>query len=71
MITDYVLVQLNGKAFNCLPGFSLKDLILYLNLEMSSLIVEYNQEVISYFDYESITVKSGDKIELVTIVGGG
>ena len=71
MITDYVLVQLNGQAFNCLPGFSIKDLILYLNLEVASLIVEYNQEVISFLDYDSIIVKSGDKIELVTIVGGG
>lgn len=71
MITNYILVQLNGQPFNCLLGISLKDLILYLNFDITSLIVEYNQEIIPFTDWDSIIVRSGDKIELVTIVGGG
>ena len=71
MITHYVLVQLNGQSFNCISGISLKDLILYLNFDSASIIIEYNQEVIPFIDWDSIRVKSGDRIELITIVGGG
>nr|YP_009660561.1 thiamine biosynthesis protein S [Corallina chilensis]QCS25509.1 thiamine biosynthesis protein S [Corallina chilensis] len=71
MLTDYILIQLNGKPFNCIPGISLRDIILYLDLDFSSVVIEYNSEIIEKCDLSKTKVTAGDKIEVVTIVGGG
>nr|YP_009541776.1 thiamine biosynthesis protein S [Neogoniolithon spectabile]AYR05985.1 thiamine biosynthesis protein S [Neogoniolithon spectabile] len=71
MITDYVLIQLNGKPFNCLRGISLEDLLRYLNFEIGFVVIEYNHMIIRDGDWKSIYINSGDKIEVVTVVGGG
>ena len=71
MITDYVLIYVNGKPFNCSPNLSLEDLVSYLGFDMSSIILQYNGKVTPDLMWDKIIVMSGDKLELVTIVGGG
>ena len=71
MLTHYVLIQLNGKPFNCASNLSLIDLLVYLNLNLYSTIVEYNSEVIQFTSLNKIILRQGDKVEFLTIVGGG
>ena len=71
MLTDYILIQLNGQPFNCAPLLSLKDLIIYLGFDLSSVVLEYNGEIIRGVKLETLMIVSGDKIEVVSIVGGG
>nr|YP_007878177.1 thiamine biosynthesis protein S [Calliarthron tuberculosum]AGA63788.1 thiamine biosynthesis protein S [Calliarthron tuberculosum] len=71
MLTDYILIQLNGNPFNCVFGTSLRDIVLYLDLNVDSIVIEYNLEIIANIDLDKTIVMSGDKIEIVTIVGGG
>ena len=71
MLTNYVLIQLNGKPFNCLQGFSLKDILLYLDFDLDTVIVEHNSIIIPASFLHSINLVEGDKIEVLTIVGGG
>lgn len=71
MLTNYVLIQLNGKPFNCLSGILLKDILLYLGYSLDSIVVEYNSEVINDLELNKKIINTGDKIEILTIVGGG
>nr|AYR05785.1 thiamine biosynthesis protein S [Lithothamnion sp.] len=71
MLTNYILIQLNGKPFNCLPKFSLRDILIYLDFDLDSVIVEYNSKIIHDSFLDTTIPVSGDKIEVLTIVGGG
>lgn len=71
MFTNYILIQLNGKPFNCVLGFSLQDIILYLDFDLNSTVIEYNSVIIQNSDLDRIVAVEGDRIELLTIVGGG
>lgn len=71
MLTDYILIQFNGQPLNCLPSLSLKDLLIYLGFNLSSIIVEYNYEIIQSTSFNKVIISSGDKVEVLTMVGGG
>lgn len=71
MLTDYILIQLNGQPFNCRPRLSLKDIVSYLDFELDFVIIEYNSEIIQNSSLDDIRLASGDKVEVLTIVGGG
>jgi len=71
MLTNYISVQLNGRPFNCSPGLSLKDFLDYLAFDMNSIIVEYNNQIVTAVSFYSIVIMPDDKIEVLTIVGGG
>lgn len=71
ILNSYISIELNGKLFNCKKSLSLNKLLLYLNIDMSSTIIEYNKEIVQEAFIDQINLHPGDKIELVTIVGGG
>ena len=49
----------------------LEDLLVYLNINSSSIVVEYNNEIIQNVLLSQIVLKHGDKVEVLTMVGGG
>nr|YP_009510522.1 Thiamine biosynthesis protein [Gracilaria caudata]AXI96195.1 Thiamine biosynthesis protein [Gracilaria caudata] len=67
----YNTIFINGQAFNCYIHMSLKELLIYLEFELSSIIVEYNNRIIHCTEFDQTFFKSQDKIEIITIVGGG
>lgn len=71
MLTNYVTIRLNGEPFNCLSTMSLEDILIYLDFELNSSIVEYNSQIVRQNDISRILLSSGDKVEVLTIVGGG
>ena len=71
MLTNYILIQLNGQPFNCFANLYLKDLLIYLGFDLSSIIIEYNNEIIQSNVLGKIKVTSGDRVEVLTMVGGG
>lgn len=71
MTNQYILVYLNGKPFNCKSNLLLKDLLDYLDISMHSSVVEYNNQIIQNLFLNKIMLYQGDRIEIVTIVGGG
>lgn len=71
MLTCYISIYLNGKPFNCTSDLLLEDLLVYLNINSSSIIVEYNNEIIQNALLNQIVLKHGDKVEVLTMVGGG
>lgn len=71
MLTDYILIQVNGKPLNCFPNMSLKDLLVYLDCELNSIVVEYNHMIVQNSIFDQIVINPGDIVEILTIVGGG
>ena len=65
-----VLVYINGceQAAN---GKSIVDIINEMNIDIRTIAVELNEEIVSKGDYDSTTLKDGDVLEVVSFVGGG
>ena len=62
---------LNGQKYYTEQIISLSDLINYFNYNNSLLVLEYNNSICNKKNWKKIFIKNNDKIEIVTIVGGG
>ena len=62
---------LNGELYCTKQNINLFDLINYFNYNNSLLVVEYNRLVYNKKKWGEICITNKDKIEIVTIVGGG
>ena len=67
-------LKINGenKTFeNTEADFLLEGLLEYLGYKPQLVVVELNGAIINPKDWMSTKIKSGDCLEIVTIVGGG
>ncbi len=64
-------LQVNGETRTCNPHTSLPQLLVQLDLNPRLLAVEYNGEILHRQFWEQTEIKSNDRLEIVTIVGGG
>jgi sulfur carrier protein len=62
---------LNGQQYSIKQKIALSDLIDYFNYDSSLLVLEYNNGICNKKNWENIYIKHQDKIEILTIVGGG
>jgi sulfur carrier protein len=68
---DVVEIQVNGKARQVRAGITVAALIEELGLGGKPIAVERNREVVPRAQHGSTTLGDGDRLELVTFVGGG
>ena len=62
---------LNGQKYTTDRKLTLLELVNYFNYNTSLLVVEYNKLICKKKKWGEIYIKNNDKIEIVTIVGGG
>ena len=62
---------LNGQEYYTQSNLTLFELITYFNYDTSILVLEYNNLICNKLDWNNIFISNKDKIEIVTIVGGG
>lgn len=62
---------LNGELYYTQKTITLHDLIHYFNFNDSLLVLEYNNFICEKKNWGEISIQDQDKIEIVTIVGGG
>ena len=67
----YITIFINGEAFNCYEDMSLEDILLYLNININNVVIEYNNNIIVRDRFNTTFFQTSDKIEVITIVGGG
>jgi thiamine biosynthesis protein ThiS len=61
---------LNGqKYYN--SELTIFELVNYFNYNTSLLVLEYNNLICNKKNWNKISIQNNDKIEIVTIVGGG
>ena len=71
MNSFYFKVLINGEPFNCYSSMSIKDILIYLNIDFDKVIIEYNKKVVNSLQFDQILMQEGDNLEVITIVGGG
>ena len=66
-----ITLQVNGQSQSCLAGTTLPQLLNQLNMDPRLVAVEYNGEILHRQFWETTVIKTDDRLEVVTIVGGG
>ncbi len=69
--TETITLQVNGKPENCSSDINLPQFLDQMGLNPRLVAVEYNGEILHRQYWENTLLKTGDRLEIVTIVGGG
>jgi len=70
-MTKIINFFLNGQKYYTQDQITVFDLISYFDYNTSLLVLEYNNLICAKKNWDKIFVTNNDKIEIVTIVGGG
>lgn len=62
---------LNGEKYYTSNQITLLELINYFSYNSYLLVLEYNNSICNKKNWGKIHINNNDKIEIVTIVGGG
>jgi len=63
--------SLNGQSYYTTQNLTLLDIIIYFNYNNSLLVLEVNQLVYNKKKWHQTFISNEDKLEIVSIVGGG
>ncbi len=66
-----IIILVNGKPATCLPQTTLPQMLEQIGLNPRLVVVEYNGEILHRQYWEKTQLQEGDRLEIVTIVGGG
>ena len=64
-------IRLNGDPMTLEAGVTLAELLEVLGLDPRRLAVERNLEVAPRGEHAQVVLQDGDRLEVVTLVGGG
>ena len=62
---------LNGQQYFTESKLTILSLMKYFNSNTSILVLEYNSLICNKKNWNEIYIQNNDRIEIVTIVGGG
>jgi thiamine biosynthesis protein ThiS len=68
MVQDVIV---NGEPHRVERGSTVADLLRSLGLEASQVAVERNREIVPRTQHADTSLTPGDRLEIVTFVGGG
>lgn len=66
-----ITLTINGKPQQLDGCATLADLVEHLKLDRSRIAVERNKQIVRKSDYANTALTDGDRLEIVTLVGGG
>ena len=64
-------VTINGRSELLEQGVTVALLLQQLKLEPIRVAVEVNEDLVTRREFERTTLREGDRVEIVTFVGGG
>lgn len=64
-------IIVNGETMEIADEASVRDLIERLNLTEKRTALEINRSVLPRSEYETTSLKDGDRVEIVHAIGGG
>ncbi len=71
MFNQEITLQVNGEEKICFIETKLPNFLQQLGLNPRLIAIEYNGEILHRQFWEETIIKEGDRLEIVTIVGGG
>jgi len=66
-----IQVSVNGEALRVPSGSTVADVLRQLSLDRARVAVEHNLRVVPRAEHASLRLNHGDRLEIVTFVGGG
>ncbi|MBD3880241.1 thiamine biosynthesis protein ThiS [Phormidium tenue FACHB-886] len=70
-MNESVTLQVNGDRRQCPAQTKLPQFLEQLGMNPRLVAVEYNGEILHRQFWDSTEMQEGDRLEIVTIVGGG
>ena len=70
-MTNLINFYFNGQFYTVSKPITLLELLIYFNYQPSLLVIEYNKSICNKENWSKIIIQMNDKIEAVSIVGGG
>ena len=70
-MSNLKIFSLNGDQYFTKHELTILELITYFNYNTFLFVLEYNHKICEKKNWDKILLKNNDKIEIVTIVGGG
>lgn len=64
-------INVNGETKQISTGSTISELIAYMDLADKRVAVEVNQQIVPRSQYSDHKVSAGDRVEIVTAIGGG
>jgi sulfur carrier protein len=64
-------IKINGVVYRLNQGVTLTQLLTFLKCKLAGIAVEYNYKIVKQEFWSKILLKTGDNLEIVTVVGGG
>ena len=64
-------VLLNNKSTFLDDGLTIESLLNQIDMKQKYFAVEVNEQIVPKSNYDFFLIKEGDKIEIVTAIGGG
>ena len=71
MVAELIDLQVNGESRQAPTGLSLQQVLVELGYEPRLVVVEFNGTIVPRAQWPEQPVAAGDRLEVVTIVGGG
>ena len=66
-----MVIHLNGEKKQVPDGLSVRSLLEHLEIKPERVAVEINEEIVHKATYGAVTVREGDRVEVVQFMGGG
>ncbi|MGF1461414.1 MAG: sulfur carrier protein ThiS [Leptolyngbyaceae cyanobacterium] len=70
-MANEIELQVNGEGTTCAAHTRLPDYLAQIGMNPRLVAVEYNGEILHRQFWEETYLQAGDRLEIVTIVGGG
>jgi sulfur carrier protein len=70
-MTNRTTFFFNGEEYFTDKTISLIELLDYFNYQSSLFVLEYNNFICNKSKWKEIQIQKNDRIEIITIVGGG
>jgi sulfur carrier protein len=64
-------ILLNNKSIFLDDGLTIKSLLNQIDIKHRYFAVEVNEQIVPKSNYDFFLISEGDKIEIVTAIGGG
>jgi sulfur carrier protein len=71
LLTKTIDIQVNGKVRSCSTQLNLPQLLEEIGVNPRLVAIEYNGEILHRQFWQDTTIQANDRLEIVTIVGGG
>ena len=64
-------ISINGKNYSINSSLTIFSLLLYLGFKLNLVVIDYNGTILPREFWSSTFLEKNDRIEILTIAGGG